>query len=282
MARMNLQRNTVRESFIACLNELEHELDNAENENLNSVRMLWKRAEDRFMKLERFDNEIWDDLVSHDVTQEQMSEEFNGVQVYRDKWSDINCRIDFILQSGDNVVHSNEEPKRYKLPKLKLVEFDGNPKGWLGFWSQLKEIHDDKSLSTEVKFQYLIQATVEESDARKVVSSFPPTGANYHKAIDHLKSRFGKDKVLIEVYVRDLLALVLSNANGHQKLPLEKLYDELETQLRALESLGVTSNNYAAMLYPLVESALSEDVLRTWEQLEINSRRLVMLTDWIS
>lgn len=128
-----------------------------------------------------------------------------------------------------------------------MVEFDGDPKAWLGFWSQFKEIHSDKSLSNEVKFQYLIQATAINSDARNVVSNFPPTGANYQKAIDHLTSRFGKENILIEVYVRAFLELVLSNSDGKQILPLTELYDGLATQLQALDTLGV-------------ESALPEDV----------------------
>lgn len=155
---------------------------------------------------------------------------------------------------------------RYKLPKLKLVEFSGSPKEWLNFWSQFKGIHEDESISAEEKFQYLIQATVSESVARRVVCSFPPTADNYAKAIEYLKSRFGKEKVLVEMYVRDLLKLVLTNTNGKQRLSLASLYDQLETQLRALESLGVTSDKYTAMLYPLVESCLSEDVLVTWER----------------
>lgn len=48
------------------------------------------------------------------------------------------------------------------------------------------------------------------------------------------------------------LKLVLTNADGDQIIPLSTLYDQLETQLRALESLGVTTDKYAAMLYPLV------------------------------
>ncbi|CAG7829155.1 unnamed protein product [Allacma fusca] len=40
----------------------------------------------------------------------------------------------------------------------------------------------------------------------------------------------------------------------------------METQLHALESLGVTQNMYEAMLYPLVESSLPEEVFRTWER----------------
>ncbi|XP_054286102.1 uncharacterized protein LOC129002380 [Macrosteles quadrilineatus] len=45
-----------------------------------------------------------------------------------------------------------------------------------------------------------------------------------------------------------------------------RLYDKLETQLRALKTLGVTSDKYASMLYPLVESALPEETLRAWER----------------
>lgn len=199
---------------------MEKELDKDED-STGQVKMMWKLTEDRFIKLERLDNEIWDDLVMQDVSQEQLNDEFNEVQIYRDKWNDINCRIDLILQSGDSTVRSTNETKRYKLPKLKLVEFDGNPRKWLGFWSQFKGIHDKE------RFQYLIQATEVDSEARRVLASFPPTGENYQKAIDHLKSRFGKDNVLIEVYIRDLLKLVLSNVNGQQKVQLATLYDQL-------------------------------------------------------
>ncbi|GIY46278.1 hypothetical protein CEXT_375991 [Caerostris extrusa] len=51
-----------------------------------------------------------------------------------------------------------------------------------------------------------------------------------------------------------------------QKVKLPTLYDWIETQLRALESLGVTTEKYAAMLFPLVESCLSEEVLRAWQR----------------
>lgn len=148
--------------------------------------------------------------------------------------------------SGSSVSHgggtstSNGGRSRYKLPKLKLVEFSGSPKEWLNFWSQFKGIHENDNLSAEEKFQYLI--------ARRVVCSFSPTAENYVKPIEHLKSRFGKEKVLVEVFVRDLLKLVLTNTNGKQRLSLASLYDQLETQLRALESLGVTSDKYAAFI----------------------------------
>lgn len=205
------------------------------------MNILWKRLEDRFTQLNKIDEEILRDLQGQDVSQEDMDEEFDAIQEYRDRWNDINCPEINEPVPDDNRSISNrsissrresEIKSRYKLPKLKLVEFSGSPKEWLNFWSQFKGIHEDINLSEEEKFQYLIQATVIESVARRVVTSFLPTKENYNKAIEHLKSRFGKEKVLVEVYVRELLKLVLTNTNGRQKIPLSTLYDILETQLR--------------------------------------------------
>lgn len=65
--------------------------------------------------------------------------------------------------------------------------------------------------------------------------------------------------------MRELLGLVLQNATKNdKKLLLSTIYDKLESYIRALETLGVTTDKCAAMLYPLVESSLPEEVLRAW------------------
>ncbi|GFG30965.1 hypothetical protein Cfor_01132 [Coptotermes formosanus] len=50
------------------------------------------------------------------------------------------------------------------------------------------------------------------------------------------------------------------------RVTLSSLYERTETQLRALETLGVATDKYAAMLFPLVESCLPEEVLRAWQR----------------
>ncbi|GFX57309.1 transposable element Tc1 transposase [Trichonephila clavipes] len=85
---------------------------------------------------------------------------------------------------------------------------------------------------------------------------------NYLKVIDHLKSRFGRKDLLIEVYIRDILALV----NNKSAIKLTDLYDKLDSYLRALETLNVTTSNYAKMLYPVVESCLPAEVLKAWDR----------------
>ena len=96
---------------------------------------------------------------------------------------------------------------------------------------------------------------------------FPATAENYDKVIASMKTRFGRDDVGVESYVRELLGLALQNANKAQKITLSSVYDKVEeSHMRALETLGVTTDKCAATLYPLIESSLREEVLRTWQR----------------
>ncbi|XP_021959688.1 uncharacterized protein LOC110855589 [Folsomia candida] len=110
------------------------------------------------------------------------------------------------------------------------------------------------------------------SRAKELIDSYPMTAANYHKAVQALKERFGRDHPQVEVYVRELLKMVISNVCSKDKCDIMKMYDKLESHLRALDSLGVTTDKCAAMLFPIVESSLPEELLRVWQRSEIPSR----------
>ncbi|GFX26893.1 integrase catalytic domain-containing protein [Trichonephila clavipes] len=115
--------------------------------------------------------------------------------------------------------------------------------------------------------QYLLQSVEPKSKAERLVLSFPATAENYPKAIDQLKERFGREDLLVQIYVRELLNLVMKNAvSGRTKTDLSALYDELEGKLRSLESLGRTQEKYGDFLTPLVESCLPEEILMAWER----------------
>ncbi|GFX84613.1 uncharacterized protein TNCV_724211 [Trichonephila clavipes] len=47
---------------------------------------------------------------------------------------------------------------------------------------------------------------------------------------------------------------------------MTSLYDKLESYLRALETLGVTTEKCASILYPMVESCFQDDVLKAWDR----------------
>ncbi|GBM99709.1 hypothetical protein AVEN_15391-1 [Araneus ventricosus] len=115
--------------------------------------------------------------------------------------------------------------------------------------------------------QNLLQAVVPKTKAARVVESFPATAENYPKAIAQLKEIFGRDDLLVQIYVRDLLSMVMKNsASGRKKTDLSALYDELEEKIRALESLGRTQEKYGDFLNPLVISCLPEEKLVAWER----------------
>ncbi|KAL4712833.1 hypothetical protein ACJJTC_011903 [Scirpophaga incertulas] len=64
------------------------------------------------------------------------------------------------------------------------------------------------------------------TEAASLVNSYPLTKENYRKCMAHLQSRFAREELLIQVYVRELLALV---------------YRKLETGLVAIKTkLGWT------------------------------------------
>ncbi|GFY34145.1 integrase catalytic domain-containing protein [Trichonephila clavipes] len=134
------------------------------------------------------------------------------------------------------------------------------------------EIAEDfRDKGVETKARRIINgqqnSTVEGSCAREVIDSFPPTGDNYPKEIVCLKTRFDRQDLQVEVYVRELLKLVLKNANSNfSSNNLFALYDNLEQQIRALETLDVTTDECACLLYPLVESCMPEDLLRAFQR----------------
>ncbi|KAF8777489.1 hypothetical protein HNY73_014345 [Argiope bruennichi] len=102
----------------------------------------------------------------------------------------------------------------------------------------------------------------------RLVLSFPATAANYPKVVAQLKERFRWEDLLVQIYVRDLLTIIIKNAvSSRAKTDLSRLYDELEGKLRTLESLGHTQEKFRNFLAPLVESCLPEEVLMMWERI---------------
>jgi hypothetical protein len=278
MASVKVQRAPVRASFTKALNELTLELGKDEKDP-KVLQKLFERLQDRNERLQILDDRVQTVLLSDpEATEQQFTTEFESVQEYRDRFIDVsleyqnsirenknNSDEDFETASQVSSITGDKSKRKYKLPKLEQSKFDGNPKEWLSFWSQFQSIHLDDEMADQDKFQYLIQATVEGSKARDVVMSFPASAENYGKAVEYLKERFGKADVLVEVYVRELLRLVIDNSRKEISV-VSSLYDRLETQLRALETLGVTHDKCIAILYPMVESCLPEETLKTWER----------------
>lgn len=222
--------------------------------------------------LAELNRQVFDLLVASEATvEEELIAEVQSGDEYISKYNKMKIEVNQILNRNtlEELRSSTEKSstnnlKKFKLPSIEFKRFNGDIKEWLPFWSQFKRIHQDDDIDPEDKFQYLLQATIPKSRARQLVESYPPTADNYPNVIESLKSRFGRDDLLVEVYIRELLKLILNNLDD--KIELSTLYDKIECHLRALETLKVTTDKCAAMLYPLVESCLPEELLRTWQR----------------
>ncbi|GBM17375.1 hypothetical protein AVEN_150209-1 [Araneus ventricosus] len=140
--------------------------------------------------------------------------EFSSAEKHRKNFSELCAQIQRLLVKETETKEFSEK-RKFKLPKIELRKFNGDDKEYLTFWN-------------ENKMQYLLQAVVPITKTTRLVESFPVTAENYPKAISQLKERFGRDNLLVQIYVRDLLSMVVKNAaSGHTKKDLRVLYDEL-------------------------------------------------------
>ncbi|XP_035711717.1 uncharacterized protein LOC118437053 [Folsomia candida] len=174
----------------------------------------------------------------------------------------------YVTVNGERI----KKDRSFKLPKIELQKFDGSWKNWLGWWAQYRQIHEDDELQVNVKFQYLIQAIVPGSEAEKVIKIYPRSDQNYPLVVEKLKSRFGDEKILRQIYIRQLLGLAINSAaDSREDADVEELHDQLEGHLKSLESLGKVSDP-SELIYPLVESSLPQQVLLRWQNSNLRVR----------
>ncbi|KAJ8916963.1 hypothetical protein NQ315_008363 [Exocentrus adspersus] len=274
--RKRRSRAVARASVTRGFTEMDQLLQ-SESVDEDQVAACFRLLESRFKELEVVDSEIYE-IMLDDSTEEELNKEVEGCEVYKRKFVNFGVKFDKLRDSWarkqKNLEGASEQrgesastgKRKFKLPKIEFKCYDGDVKGWLSFWAQFRKIHEDEDIDDNDKIEYLIQATTSGSRARRLVESFPAMAENYGKIVDSMHARFGREDLLIEVYVRELLKLILSNAAAPNKVEISVLYDKIETQLRALDMLGVTSEKCSAMLYPLIESCLPQDLLRVWQR----------------
>ncbi|GIY17383.1 uncharacterized protein CDAR_1631 [Caerostris darwini] len=153
-------------------------------------------------------------------------------------------------------LEKDERERKFELEKkildneleLARIKLGNDLKDWLPFWSQFQ--HIDKDEGPEDKFQYLIKATIVGSRAREVVESFPTNGANYSKTLESLKSRFGKDDLLVEnlFFSEDFLkAWNRNNTSGaptEAKERLNNLMPFLKTEVEGEERISLAMKGF--------------------------------------
>ncbi|UYV82572.1 hypothetical protein LAZ67_22000012 [Cordylochernes scorpioides] len=275
MEMIKKKRTLLRTSVTRSVKEIEAELEK-ECPSSEAIRASYRILEDKGKRLGEVDAQVEDIMLADEsVTSQDWDKEQHMVDEYKKSLVMTEIKVNDYLkaketgQQGrgtlDPAGSAQEGVPSCKLPKMALPVYDGTCLEWLGWWSRFKMIHESAVLSEVEKFQYLVQSMKAGTRADRLVRSYPLIPENYPKVVKALKDRFGDSNILTEVYVRQLLKLVINNVR-RKNLSLEGMYDQLESHLRSLESLGVTVRQNACFLYPMVESSLPEDLLRIWQR----------------
>ena len=145
-----------------------------------------------------------------------------------------------------------------KLPKLDLRKFDGDISKWSSFWDAFESsVHNNTKLAPIDKFNYLNSLLLKS--ASEAISGLSLTAANYDEAVAILKRRFGNKQLIINRHMETLLN-INSVKSGFNIQALRQLYDLIESQVRSLKSLGVSSSSYGSLLSSVVMSKLPQDL----------------------
>ncbi|KAH1000549.1 hypothetical protein HUJ04_012856 [Dendroctonus ponderosae] len=168
----------------------------------------------------RSDHEIYDLLLNADASEDELLSEMDSSDSYMKRFIELNIQCeDCVRMKNEDEVNSVSNSSTSHRSEFK--KFDGNIKDWLTFWLEFQKVHEDFDIDLSDKVEYLILSTVAFSRARQLVDSFSAT--------DCLRSRFGRENLQIEVYVRELLKLVINNTFSSNKINLSLLYDKLES-----------------------------------------------------
>lgn len=117
-----------------------------------------------------------------------------------------------ISKADEQTTSSSAEHKQshLKLPKLELSKFDGDVLKFQNFWDQFEvAIHDNDNVPSVKKFTYL--HSVLEGIAYHTIGGFEVTSADYQHAVDALKHRFGRKRIIISSLVKSIIQLPRSN-----------------------------------------------------------------------
>lgn len=145
-----------------------------------------------------------------------------------------------------------------RLPKIFIKTFTGEPTSWQQFHDTfLATVHKNSQLSNIEKFSYLKGYL--GGEAEKCVEGITVTEENYEEALKVLKERFGNPQLTITAHMSKLLKLDKIKAGLNAK-ELRTLFDQIESQVRSLSTVGVLSEHYGPLLIPIVLERLPNKI----------------------
>lgn len=162
-------------------------------------------------------------------------------------------------------VHSESQQNFVKLPTIELPKFSGSYENWLEFHDTFTSlIHENNRITDINKFHYL-RASLQGS-AAVVIQSIEFSSINYQVAWKLLCERFDNRRLLIQNHVSALFNL--TPITKESSATIRHLLDDLNKNLRALESLKEPTEHWDTLLIYIIANKLDQRTYREWEEVK--------------
>nr|XP_029707769.1 uncharacterized protein LOC115254420 [Aedes albopictus] len=155
-----------------------------------------------------------------------------------------------------------DAPVEIKLPTFSLPVFHGDRKQWNSFKDLFISCIHSKNLKDSVKLQYLLSHL--DGEAKKLVSAFSITDANYSEVWDKLNDHYDKKRYIVTALVKEFVDQPVVNAPS--LAGLRKLVSTSDEVVRQLKALGPVYESRDPWLIHLLLDKLDRETRSMWAQ----------------
>lgn len=189
---------------------------------------------------------------------------FDLISISNKHISQFNPNKERLSVSNESIINSQNsfQAQNIKLPTIELPSFSGNFVEWRAFEDTfLALIHRNESLSKIQKLCYLKSSL--KGEAYGLIKTLDTIESNYDIALGLVSERYSHHRRIVYSHINSLLTL--------KPVTLKSFINSVEQNIRALESLGIPTQEWDAILIPLLLSKLDMRLNREWEAKLVSS-----------
>ena len=159
-------------------------------------------------------------------------------------------------------VTATPEPRGVKLPKIDVPMFDGELLHWQTFWEQFSIAVDKRSDISDTEKLVYLRHSLKDGSAKNVIEGLSHSGDQYKEAIDSLKARYDRPRIIHQTHVRRIYEVPsLKDDSGKE---LRRFHDTVQQHLRALKAMK--EDPTGSFITALLELKLDKDTMFEWQK----------------
>lgn len=182
-------------------------------------------------------------------------------------FDELYCRIKSVAQSvlkeeHSQTVASQRTEATPRLPKINLVEFNGDPVKWPLFYQTFKSlIHDNSALDSVSKVHYLLGTL--SGKALSITAGILPTADNYDLLWNALQEKYEDKRTLANTYLSQILEFKPLQTDSVQSL--NAFIEKVDGAVNALQKINLENlSDFVLMTISL--SKLDSQTQRLFER----------------